>query len=242
MRLDVFLTDKGFFESRSKAAAAIKAGSVLINGAPAEKASQPVNGGEHIELIAAERFVSRAGEKLEHALSEFGFDPKGIIALDIGASTGGFTDCLLQRGAEHVFALDVGSAQLAEKLRFDSRVTVIENFNARNAKKSDFPRKIELIVMDVSFISQALIYPACGDILESGSTMITLVKPQFEAGKQNIGKGGIVKDKSGKIIAEIMERLDFHGEQNGFSRIGFTQSPIEGGDGNREYLAIFRKI
>jgi len=242
MRLDVYLVENGHFPSRSKAQAAINAGLVLVNGNKAEKASVAMEGNESITILAKDRYVSRAGEKLEKALVEFNIDPKGAIALDIGASTGGFTDCLLQRGAEYVYALDVGKAQLAEKLRQDERVWVIEGFNARYAKKSDFDRSIDIIVMDVSFISQTLIYDACSDILEQGKIMITLVKPQFEAGKQNIGKGGIVHDKNGEIIRSILEKLDHCAQNAGFQRIGFTESPIEGGDGNREYLALFKRL
>lgn len=241
MRLDIYLTEKGFFPSRSKAQSAVKAGLVLVDGKKAEKHSLPIEGNEVIEVLARERFVSRAGEKLAHALSEFGISPKGMTALDIGASTGGFTDCLLQNGAEFVYALDVGRAQIAEKLRNDERVEVLEGFNARTARKSDFQKEIGIIVMDVSFISQTLIYPACGDILGDGGVMITLIKPQFEAGRQHIGKGGIVKDRNGSVIKDILKKLDTEAENNRFKRIGFTDSPIEGGDGNKEYLAIFIK-
>ena len=162
-----------------------------------------------------------------------------LVAVDVGASTGGFTDCLLQRGAKRVFSLDVGTAQLDSKLRSDERVTVLENFNARYAKQSDFDEKIDLIVMDVSFISQTLIYNACADILKDGGRMITLIKPQFEAGKSNVGKGGIVKDKDGKIIKEILSKIDSCASEQGFLRTDFTVSPIVGGDGNTEYLALF---
>lgn len=241
MRIDSFLAENGFYNSRSKAQAAILSGFVFVNGVKAEKLSLSVDGSEDIKIISEERFVSRAGEKLSHALNEFGVSPEGLVALDIGASTGGFTDCLLQNGAKKVFALDVGKAQLAEKLRNDERVIVIEGFNARNAKKDNFDDDIDIIVMDVSFISQTLIYPACADILSSEKFMITLVKPQFEAGRSNIGKGGIVKDKNGVIIKQILENLDSVANENGFSRIGFTDSPIEGGDGNKEYLALFKK-
>lgn len=242
MRLDVFLTENGYFASRSKAQSAIASGNVTVNGKTALKHSMNIEGTEAIEVLSAERFVSRAGEKLEHALNSFGIDVKGITALDIGASTGGFTDCLLQHGTDLVYALDVGSNQLDDRLRNDKRVEVIENFNARYAKKEDFGRSIDMIVMDVSFISQTLIYPACADILPEGKTMITLVKPQFEAGKKHIGKGGIVRDRDGRIIKEILEKLDESASFCGFERIGLTESPIEGGDGNREYLALFRKI
>ncbi len=241
MRLDLFLTENGFFKSRSKAQAAINSGNVTVNGKKAEKASLEINGDEDISVINTERFVSRAGEKLFHAINEFGIDVKGMTALDIGASTGGFTDCLLQNGAKKVYSLDVGTAQLADDLRNDSRVTVMENFNARYAKRDDFDDEIDIIVMDVSFISQTLIYPACEDILSSGKIMITLIKPQFEAGKKHIGKGGIVHDKDGKIIKEILEKIDASASHFGFTRKGITDSPIVGGDGNKEYLALFIK-
>ena len=241
MRLDLFLLENGFFESRSKAQAAISAGLVSVNGRTDCKPSLDVSGSEEIKIISSERFVSRAGEKLYHALNEFNVGVTGLTVLDIGASTGGFTDCLLQSGAKRVYSLDVGSAQLAKRLREDERVTVIENFNARYAKRDDFDSDIDMIVMDVSFISQSLIYPACADILPKGKTMITLIKPQFEAGKSHIGKGGIVRDKDGKIIKDILMRLDASAIASGFKRIAFTDSPIEGGDGNREYLAMFIK-
>ena len=242
MRLDVYLAENGYFESRSKAQSAIKEGAVIIDGKPALKHSMDISGSENIEILKKDRFVSRAGEKLAHALEAFKVAPKGMTAVDIGASTGGFTDCLLQNGAEFVYAIDVGTAQLSEKLRNDERVAVMENFNARNASRNDFDKEIDVIVMDVSFISQTLIYPACSDILSEGKRMITLIKPQFEAGKQNVGKGGIVKDRGGKIIKDILNRIDLAAEKNGFKRIDFTDSPIEGGDGNREYLALFIKV
>lgn len=241
MRLDVYLVENGYFESRSKAQSAIKEGSVIIDGKAVSKHSTDISGSEAIEIIKKDRFVSRAGEKLAHALEAFKVLPDGLTAVDIGASTGGFTDCLLQNGAEFVYAIDVGTAQLSAKLRNDKRVAVMENFNARNAARDDFSKEIDLIVMDVSFISQTLIYPACADILSDGKRMITLIKPQFEAGKQNVGKGGIVKDRDGKIIKEILNRIDAEAEKNGFKRVDFTDSPIEGGDGNKEYLALFIK-
>lgn len=241
MRLDLYLTENGFFNSRSKAQSAISDGNVFVDGRKAEKHSLQIEGHEKIDVISKERFVSRAGEKLAQALTCFNVSVEGLTALDIGASTGGFTDCLLQNGAKHVFSLDVGTAQLDDKLRNDKRVTVIENFNARNASKEDFDKEIDIIVMDVSFISQTLIYPACADILGKGKLMITLIKPQFEAGRSNIGKGGIVNDKDGKILKEILQRIDENAKLFGFSRFGLCDSPIKGGDGNREYLAIFTK-
>ena len=241
MRLDLFLAMRGFYKSRSKASAAIKSGSVNVNGKVIKTPAFDVDENDVIIASDNERFVSRAGEKLEYALNEFGIDPKGATVLDIGASTGGFTDCLLMHGASYVYALDVGSGQLDGKLRGDERVCVLENFNARNAKKSDFDKEIDMITMDVSFISQTLIYPACSDILKSGGKMITLVKPQFEAGKEFIGKGGIVHDKDGKIIENIIKKIDIEANNYGFSRVSLTRSPITGGDGNTEYLALFIK-
>ena len=241
MRLDVYLVEKGFFSSRSKAKSAIEGKKVKLNGIVVDKPSLNLEGEPLVEITEKERFVSRAGEKLFHALKEFDVSVDGLTILDIGASTGGFTDCVLQQGAKKVYSLDVGFAQLDAGLRSDERVVVMENCNARYIAKTDFPDDIDMIVMDVSFISQTLIYNACADILSSGKFMITLVKPQFEAGKANIGKGGIVKDKNGKIIKEILEKLDFSAENCGFKRIGFTDSPIEGGDGNREYLALFQR-
>ena len=242
MRLDLYLAENGYFQSRSKAQSAIAEGHVFVNGQKIEKPKFDVDGSEKIEIISFEKYVSRAGNKLSHALTEFNVNVNGLTVLDIGASTGGFTDCVLQNGASYVYSLDVGRAQLADKLRSDSRVAVIEGFNARNAKKDDFDKKIDIIVMDVSFISQTLIYEACADILTSGKYMITLVKPQFEAGRKHIGKGGIVHDKDGSILKEILAKLDSEAQKHGFTRISFTESPIVGGDGNKEYLALFQKI
>ncbi len=240
MRIDIYLAENGFFKSRSKAKSAIEEGLVSVNGKIITRASEEYSGGD-ITVSGGEKYVSRAGLKLEHALECFGADVSGAVALDIGASAGGFTDCLLQHGAARVYTLDVGSSQLDESLRSDSRVIAREGFNARYARKSDFPEEISLIVMDVSFISQTLIYPAAADILSAGGRMITLVKPQFEAGKSFIGKGGIVKDRGGKVIAAIMEKIDTAARENGLRRCGLCDSPITGGDGNREYLAIFER-
>ncbi len=241
MRLDVFLAGKGFYKSRSRASAAIKSGAVKIDGRKVTAPAFEVTGNEAIEASETGRYVSRAGEKLEHALDVFGIGVGGACALDIGASTGGFTDCLLKRGAAFVYALDVGSGQLDNSLRGDSRVKCIENFNARSAKRTDFERGIDIITMDVSFISQSLIYPACADVLPAGKIMITLVKPQFEAGREHVGKGGIVHDTDGKLIASINKKLTSAAKECGFEQTGFTKSPVTGGDGNTEYLALFVK-
>ncbi len=241
MRLDVFLSEQGLTKSRSKAAAYISQGKVTVDGKVIKKPSFDVTSQNQVILTDTEPFVSRAGLKLDHALNEFCVDVTGLTALDIGASTGGFTDCLLKKGAHHVFSLDVGKMQLDDSLRNRKEVTVMEEFNARYAKKEDFSRPIDIIVMDVSFISQGLIYPACGDILPRGGRMITLIKPQFEAGRENIGKGGIVKDRDKKLFSSILTSLSSQAEEQGFIFKKTTVSPIKGGDGNTEYLALFEK-
>ena len=242
MRLDVLLAGRSLYPSRSKAGEAIKLGLVTVNGEVVKKPAFEADGSEEITTRAAWRFVSRAGEKLEAAFGAFGADCTGLCALDIGASTGGFTECLLLHGAKKVYALDVGSGQLDEKLKNDVRVVPMEGVNARYLQKGDLPEEPEFITMDVSFISQTLIYPACARLLAPGQKMITLIKPQFEAGKENVGKGGIVKDRDGRIIKEITARIDSAAKACGFMREGLIRSPIEGGDGNTEYLAIFTKV
>ena len=242
MRLDLFLAESGLCNSRTDAKNFILSGSVTVDGEVVKKPSYDVDASQTVTVDkSTKKYVGRGGLKLEAAIKHFGICAKDRLAIDIGASSGGFTDCLLQNGAEYVYSLDVGHSQLDIKLRNDKRVGVIENFNARYAKKSDFAKEIDIIVMDVSFISQTLIYPACADILSGCKTMITLVKPQFEAGKKHIGKGGIVRDKNGSVIKEIMQRLDESANSCGFMRVGFCDSPIVGGDGNREYLAIFKR-
>lgn len=241
MRLDVYLPQSGLVKSRSSASRLISDGHVTVDGRVITKPSYDVGGNEDIVITCEMPFVSRAGEKLKHALDAFGVNAAGKTVLDIGASTGGFTDCLLKNGAGYVYALDVGSGQLDAGLRNDLRVCVMENFNARDAKKSDFDRPIDMVTMDVSFISQSLIYPAIADILPVGGELVTLVKPQFEVGRTNIGKGGIVKDPDKKLIAEVMERLGHEAGRLGLTKKGFTDSPILGGDGNCEYLAYFIK-
>ena len=242
MRLDVLRAERGYYASRSKAGEAIKLGLVTVNGSVVTKPAYEADGGESIEARAAWKYVSRAGEKLEAALDAFCVDCGGLCALDIGASTGGFTECLLRRGARTVYALDVGRDQLDEKIKNDARVISMEGRNARYMHKSDFPQEPELITMDVSFIPQELIYPACAALLAPGRKMITLVKPQFEAGKENVGKGGIVKDRDGRVLKAILARVDAAAEAAGFRRDGLIKSPIEGGDGNTEYLAVFTKV
>ncbi len=240
MRIDIFLVEKGFAKSRSKAKEYIDSGRVTVNGVPVKKAGAEVTGAEEIIVSDPDKFVSRAGRKLEKALEVFGIDVTGLKALDLGASTGGFTDCLLQRGAERVIALDVGYGQLDEKLRADTRVTVMEGVNARDIDIPDLPYLPDIVTTDLSFISQTLVYPAVSRVLKKGY-FVSLIKPQFEAGKKNIGKGGIVKDVDGKILGEIIQKITLSAEENGLKLIKTTPSPILGGDGNTEYLALFER-
>lgn len=242
MRIDVYLAEKGYCKSRNQAASAIAEGRVLIGGVPVSKASTPVEDGVLIEVIQKEtRFVSRAGYKLDTALTAFGIDATGATAVDLGASTGGFTDCLLQRGAAFVYAVDVGFGQLDGCLLSDTRVRNMENTNARYLTKEHFDRAVDLVVTDVSFISQRLLYPAVSDILPSGGTFVSLIKPQFEVGKSKIGKGGIVKDPTGKLFRNVLAELTAEGKQHGLVLQKHIDSPIRGGDGNREYLALWKK-
>lgn len=240
-RLDTLLHQKGLFESRNKALGAIREGRVNIDGVVINKPSFITDEDALIVIAQGEDFVSRAYRKLAGALDEFGVDVTGAIALDIGASTGGFTQCLLERGAKKVYAVDVGFGQLHPSLKSDNRVVNMESTNARNIRKIDFPEEITLVVMDVSFISQSKIYAAISDILPEGGKLISLVKPQFEVGRENIGKNGIVKDKNGKLIASVNSFLIEFGVQYGLIQKGFTTSTITGGDGNKEYLALFKK-
>lgn len=242
VRIDVYLAENGYCKSRSKAAEAIAEGRVLLDGLPVKKASTPVGDGAEITVLEKDtQFVSRAGYKLEAALLNFGVDVSGRTVLDLGASTGGFTDCVLQRGAAYVYAVDVGSGQLDETLRCDARVCNMENTNARYLKKKDFERTVDLVVTDVSFISQRLLYPAVADILPSGGWFISLIKPQFEVGRSKIGKGGIVKDPTGKLFCNLLTELSAAAKQHGLLLKKHIDSPILGGDGNREYLALFFK-
>lgn len=243
MRIDLFLAENGYCKSRSKAAEAIKEGRVLVDGKPVEKPSFLVEEGMEVTLLESEEegFVSRAGYKLEGALKAFDIDVSGMTAVDLGASTGGFTDCLLQRGAAYVYAVDVGHSQLDEKLLCDARVKNMEKTNARYLKKEDFARPVDMVVTDVSFISQRLLYPAVADILPSGGLFVSLIKPQFEVGKQHVGKGGIVRDPGGKLFRNLLAELKAEGSNHGLKLLSYTDSPILGGDGNREYLAYWRK-
>ena len=239
MRLDVYLTEKGLAPSRSRAVELIRNGAVAVNGRVADKPSTDVEG-KTVTVTGEELpFVGRGGLKLQGALDAFGVDVTGLVCLDLGASTGGFTDCLLQRGAVKVYALDVGQGQLHEKLRADARVVCLEKRNAREMRRADFPEQISLVTSDLSFISQRLVYGAVFDVLSDNGAFLSLVKPQFEAGRAALNKKGIVKDKKDheRVIAELAEA----GAGYGLYMQKICRSPITGGDGNIEYIALFDK-
>ena len=243
-RLDQALVDRGLCDSREKAKRAILAGKVRINARRADKASDKVRPEDHLELEEPEKFVSRGGHKLEHALHHFQLDVSGLTAIDLGASTGGFTDCLLQHGAARVFAVDVGSGQLAWKLRQDPRVVVMEKTNARELAPARFPQPFipfDFAVIDCSFISlQKLLSPAIA-LLRHSAKLVALVKPQFEAGKSEVDKGqGVITDP--KIHQRVLAELeDFVRTLPGVVWCAVTESPLLGPAGNKEFLLLLEK-
>lgn len=244
MRLDQALVERGHSESREKAKRSIMAGQVRLNGHPARKASDTVRAGDRVELLAGEKFVSRGGFKLEHALAHFALPVAGITALDLGASTGGFTDCLLQAGAAKVYAVDVGHGQLAWKLRQDPRVVVLEKLNARNLTSASFPAPFapaDLAVIDCSFISLTKILPAALALIHVSARIVALIKPQFEAGRTEVDKGaGVITDPH--IHARVLRELQaFVSAIDGARWIGVTESPLLGPAGNKEFLALIEK-
>jgi 23S rRNA (cytidine1920-2'-O)/16S rRNA (cytidine1409-2'-O)-methyltransferase len=238
MRLDVAMVERGLALTRERARALVIAGNVTINGKPARKAGDPVKPSDEIALREPDHpYVGRGGIKLAHALDVFAIDPRGRQALDIGASTGGFTDVLLQRGAASVVALDVGHGQIDWKLRTDPRVVVLEGVNARSLTAQRLPeshRTFDIVTIDVSFISLRHILPVIPPLLRAGSDVIALVKPQFEAGREEVGAGGIVRDPAvhERVVTEIASVAD----TVGLKRRGLVPSPIEGAEGNREFL------
>ncbi len=236
LRLDVLLVEKGIAVSRESAKKLIQSGKVTVDGKTETKPSKTVNVSAKIEA-EAEKYVSRGGYKLEKALEEFGIDVSGKCFMDCGASTGGFTDCLLQYGAKKVWAVDVGTSQLSAKLQADERVCSIENVNIRYMEKCDWMDGIDAVVMDVSFISAELILQRLFETVNPDAYYIVLVKPQFEAGRENLNKNGIVKDK--KVHVAVIEKLVNYVRDNGYTVSKLTYSPIMGGDGNVEYLVYF---
>ena len=242
-RLDVLLVQKGLAESRTRAQALVLEGKVRVNGQTETKASRQVDSETEVEVEAPPRFVSRGGEKLEGAFRLWGnssLDVVGKTCIDVGSSTGGFTDCLLQHGAEFVMAVDVGTNQLAYKLRTDPRVWVKENYNARYMTAADLPRVPEVAVTDVSFISLELILPPINDVLAPGGKIVALIKPQFEVGKGG-APGGLVKSEELRVKS-VEKIVSFGKEKLGLELLGLEESPIRGKEmGNIEYLSYWRK-
>ncbi len=238
-RLDVILTKRGDFASREKARAAIMAGIVYVDGQRCDKPGTGVAEGAEIEVRGNDcPYVSRGGYKLEKALSVFAIDAAGKVCIDIGASTGGFTDCLLQHGAARVYSVDVGYGQLDWKLRNDPRVVCMEKVNFRYMKPEDIPEKLDLACADVSFISLKHMFPAVRPLLKDGAELACLVKPQFEAGREQVGKNGIVRDPA--VHREVIARVDGYAHACGFASLGVSFSPVRGAKGNVEYLLHLR--
>jgi len=235
LRLDKLLVERGLADSREKAQAMILAGEVLAAGQKVTKAGQSVPSDVDIRLLArGRRFVSRGGDKLEAALEAFAVDVRGQVCLDVGSSTGGFTDCLLRRGARKVYAVDVGTAQLDWKLRQDPRVVVHEKVNARHLTEETVPEKVDFVCCDVSFISVTLILPAVIPLMKPTAPIVVLAKPQFEVGKGEVGKGGIVRDPA--LHEQAVDKVRRALEELGFRNLQVMESPILGAEGNKEFL------
>lgn len=240
MRLDLFLVEKGIVESRARAQALILAGKVLVDGKRAEKAGVDVNDPVHIKVQGGENpYVSRGGIKLEAALKTFNINCVNMIALDIGASTGGFTDCLLQYGAKRVYALDVGYGQLAWRLRNDERVIILEKVNVRYLAPEIIHDTLDIVTIDCSFISLKLILPKIFSIIANGVKILALVKPQFEVGKGEVGKGGVVRDK--EKHRRVLKEISTFAISMGLNISGIIASPILGPKGNREFFLYLLK-
>ncbi len=239
-RLDKVLVKRGLAESREKAQALIMAGQVYVNGIRIDKAGTKIPLGAEIEIRGKGLpFVSRGGLKLAHALKEFALEPREFICADIGASTGGFTHCLLKAGARRVYAIDVGKGQLHFRLRQDPRVVVMEGVNARYLKAEDLPEPVDLATIDVSFISLTKVLPAVANILKPGGQIIALIKPQFEVGPKRVGKGGVVRDP--KLHEEVVDQIKSFAQKLGFKVLGVAESPLLGPAGNKEFLILLEK-
>jgi 23S rRNA (cytidine1920-2'-O)/16S rRNA (cytidine1409-2'-O)-methyltransferase len=243
VRLDQLLVNRGLAVSRERARALILAGTVRVNGAAVTKAGQHVDPDADLALVQPDHpWVGRGGVKLNHALETFGLDVTGAVALDIGASTGGFTDVLLRRGAARVVALDVGHGQLDWKLRTDPRVRVVEGVNARHLSADVLPadaRLFDIITVDVAFISLRHIFPALPPLIAPRGRIVALVKPQFEAGRDEVGRGGIVRDPA--VHARVLDETAAAALQVGLERVAVTPSPIEGAEGNREFFMLLAR-
>jgi len=239
IRLDQALVQRGLFASRHQARAAIMAGEVRIDGQVAAKASDSVQEQHELSVAARSRYVGRGGIKLEGAIAHFGIACEGKTALDIGASTGGFTDCLLQHGARKVFAVDVGHGQLAWKIRDDARVVTLEKINARRLSRDEIPDPIEICVIDVSFISLTLILPSAFELLTSDGVILALIKPQFELAREDVSRGGIVR--SSELHEKGQQKIVAFAQTIGAQVQGLVASSITGADGNQEFFICLRK-
>lgn len=240
-RLDVILAERGLAESREKAKAIIMSGNVYVKGQREDKPGSSFDE-EESDIVIREnplKYVSRGGLKLEKAMEEFPIDLSGCICMDIGSSTGGFTDCMLQNGAAKVYSIDVGHGQLAWKLRCDERVVCMEKTNFRYVTADDIPDPIDFASADVSFISLDKILPAAYPLLSDNATMVCLIKPQFEAGREQVGKKGVVRDSS--VHEEVIRKITHVAKENGFEAAGLTYSPVKGPEGNIEYLIYLIK-
>ena len=239
-RLDVLLVERGLQESRQKAQATIMSGLVFVKGQRVDKPGTAVPNDAEIEVRGnALKYVSRGGLKLEKAMASFPIDLRDAVCGDIGASTGGFTDCMLQNGARKVYAVDVGYGQLAWSLRSDERVVCMERTNARYLTHEQIPEELDFASVDVSFISLKLVLPPLCGLLRQGGHVACLVKPQFEAGKEKVGKKGVVRDPA--VHLEVLEHFLEHAKESGFTVLGLTYSPIRGPEGNIEYLGYLEK-
>ena len=240
MRLDQLLVERGLFPSREQARRAVMAGTVAVEGKRVDKPGTEIRGEARVEVLAPrEPFVSRAGRKLSHALDHFGLDPSGWVCLDVGASTGGFTDCLLQRGAARVYALDVGYGQLDQRLRNDPRVVVMERTNARYLAPDALPEPCDLITLDLSFISLLKVVPALLPHLAPQGFLLPMIKPQFEAGRGAVGKGGILRDET--VRRRVIDECAAGIAALGLEPLGVFDSPVAGTGGNREAFALFQR-
>ena len=236
LRIDTLLVARGLVESREKARIMVMEGAVVAENRTIVKPNTLVNEDAEVQLLQGPQFVSRGGLKLEYALDQFQFNVNGLVSVDVGASTGGFTDCLLKRGARKVFAVDVGYGQLDYRLRQDPRVVVMERVNARHP--FTLPEPVDLVTVDVSFISLEKVVPSVSTLVKDGGHLIVLVKPQFEAGKRQVGKGGLVKDPL--VHAAVLGRFICWAVDHSFRLGGLVASPILGAEGNREFLVLLR--
>lgn len=239
-RLDIALVEQGLVPSRERAKSIIMAGQVYVNGQKSDKAGTDVSAEDTIEIRGETlKYVSRGGLKLEKAMAQFHLDLTGKICCDIGASTGGFSDCMLQNGAVKVYAIDVGYGQLAWTLRNDPRVVNLERTNARYLTREQIPEEVQFFSVDVSFISLTLILPPVRELLAPGGQAVCLIKPQFEAGREKVGKKGVVRDRA--VHEEVIEKIRCFALENGYSVLGLTYSPVKGPEGNIEYLIYLER-